>query len=82
MKKNLFAQARFAMADRETVRKEYIVAIKDCQFSEKDKADSSILRIEVGSLKLFAHKQRTIMQNTDLVKAVFTPEVERIETLK
>ena len=82
MKANLFAQARLLTASKDSVKKEYIVDIKDCKFSDKDKADSAILRIEIGDLKLFAHRQRTIAQNEDLVRAVFTPEVERIETLK
>ena len=82
MKANLFAQARLQMADKEAVRKEYVVDIKDCKFSDKDKADSAILRIEIGDLKLFAHRSRTILNNADLVRAVFTPEVHRIETLR
>ena len=51
------------MADKEAVRKEYVVDIKDCKFSDKDKADSAILRIEIGDLKLFAHRSRTILNN-------------------
>lgn len=82
MRANLFAHARLAFADKEHVKKEYVVDIKDCRFSDKDRADSAILRIEIGDLKLFAHRQRTIMQNEDLVRAVFTPEVERIELMK
>ena len=39
MRSNLFAQARLAFADKESVRKEYTVDIKDCQFSDKDKPD-------------------------------------------
>ena len=68
-------------ANKDQVKTEYIVDIKDCKFSDKDKADSAILRIEIGDLRLFAHRNRTIAKNDDLVRAVFTPEVERIETL-
>ena len=82
MKANLFAQARLQLSDQESVKKEYIVDIKDCKFSDKDKPDSAILRIEIGDLKLFAHRSRTILNNQDLVRAVFTPEVQRIETLR
>lgn len=63
MKSNLFAQIRLRFADQTQVRREYIVDIKDCRFSEKDKPDSPILRIEIGDLKLFAHRNRTIMIN-------------------
>ena len=63
MKANLFAQMRLQVADKEFVKKEYIVDIKDCKFSDKDKADSSILRIEIGDIKLFAHRNRTISVN-------------------
>ena len=59
-----------------------MVDIADCKFSDKDKPDSTILRIEIGDLKLFAHRNRTISVNQDLVRAVFTPEVRRIETLR
>ena len=45
MKSNLFAQARLAFADKESVRKEYTVDIKDCKFSEKDKPEEQILRM-------------------------------------
>lgn len=82
MKANLIAQARLAFADKEAVKKEYIVDIKDCQFAAKDDPESHILRIEIGDLKLFAHRQRTIIINQNLVRAVFTPEVHRIETLR
>lgn len=82
MKSNLFAQLRLKFAANTTqVRKEYIVDIKDCRFSDKDKSDSPILRIEIGELKLFAHRNRTILNNQDLVRAVFTPEVTRVETI-
>uniref|UniRef100_A0A7S3HVX7 Uncharacterized protein n=1 Tax=Favella ehrenbergii TaxID=182087 RepID=A0A7S3HVX7_9SPIT len=82
MRANLFAMARLQFVDQEAVKREYIVDIKDCQFSDKDKPDSTILRIEVGELKLFAHRNRTIYVNSDLLRAVFTPEVHRIETLR
>lgn len=82
MKANLFAHARLNFVDRDVVKREYIVDIKDCKFSDKDKPDSTILRIEIGDLKLFAHRNRTIYVDQDLLRAVFTPEVERIETLR
>ena len=56
MKANLFAQLRLMSANEESVKKEYIVDIKDCKFSAKDKPEDAIPRIEVGDLKLFAHR--------------------------
>ena len=83
MKANLFAQLRLRMIDRETVKREYIVDIKDCKFSDKDKPDDQIMRLQIGNdLKLFAHRNRSIYVNQDLLRAVFTPEVERIDTLR
>lgn len=73
---------RLKFSHQESVKKEYIVDIKDCKFSEKDKPDSAIMRIEIGDVKLFAHRNRTITVNHDLVRAVFTPEVRRIETMR
>lgn len=71
------------MIDRETVQREYIVDIKDCKFSDKDKPDDQIMRLQIGNdLKLFAHRNRSIYVNQDLLRAVFTPEVERIDTLR
>ena len=60
MKANLFALARLNFVDREAIKREYIVDIKDCKFSDKDEPGSTILRIEIGDLKLFAHRNRTI----------------------
>jgi len=63
MKANIFAFFRLNFVDKDVVKREYIVDIKDCKFSEKDKPDSTILRIEIGDLKLFAHRNRTLFVN-------------------
>lgn len=62
--------------------KEYIFEIKDCQLDELDKSDSPLMRININGQKFFAHRTRVAYVHQDLLKAVFTKEVDRIESIR
>lgn len=40
------------------------------------------MRLKLGNMKFFAHRNRTIMINEELLNAVINPQVNRIETMK
>lgn len=40
------------------------------------------MRITIGNKKFFLHRTRVNVMNNDLVRAVFTKEVERIENMR
>ena len=56
--------------------------IADVKYSEKDDPKSPILRIIVGDKRYFCHKNASLIQDFELLKAILTPGVERIETFK
>ena len=54
--------------------------IKDCNVSEKNSEDDNyIMRLQIGDKKFFLHRARTILYNQDLVRAIFSEEVHKIE---
>lgn len=80
-KTNLFALARLNFFDAEHVSKEYVFDIKDCVFHESEKGDL-IMRLDIQGRRFFASRQRTLVYNEELLKAVFNDKVERIECLR
>eukprot|EP00347_Sterkiella_histriomuscorum_P003323 403364726 len=61
---------------------EQIIPIRDLRYSEKDKPDSPILRIIVGDKKYFCHKNASLIQDFELLKAILTPNVHKIDVFK
>ena len=47
-------------------------------FSEKDNADSQVLRLEMDGLKYFCHRNRATYEDPELIGAIFTKEVNKI----
>ena len=75
---NVFANIRLASVDKDTVCKEYVFDIKDCSLAEKEDPDSHIMRLQIGDKKFFAHRNRNLVANFDLIIAIFTEEVHKI----
>ena len=67
----------FALIRRNQFRKEFVVKIGDIAYSEKDRAASPIMRIIAGNTRLYLHKNSKV-QDFELLKAVFTPGVNKI----
>jgi len=59
---------------------DFIVKIGDVEFSEKDKPNSSIVRVKMNGIRYYCHKDAQF-HDVELIRAIFTPEVDRIETL-
>ena len=77
---NIFTLARFNLVDKNTVQKEYVFDIKDCDVSEKHSDDDNyMMRLQIGEKKFFLHRARTVLHNQDLVRAIFTKKVHKIE---
>jgi hypothetical protein len=74
---NVFANYRLAFWDR-NLQKDYTFAISECMLSEKDDVKSPILRVQMGHLKFFAYRNRTMMINEELVQAIFDAKVHKI----
>lgn len=80
---NLFSHARMAIDKRRSdLQKVYVFPIRDCEVSQDDRPDSPLMRISIGNKKFFLHRTRVNMINNDLIRAVFTKEVERIENMR
>ena len=69
-KTNIFAKIRLIFLDK-SLKSEYVFPISECKLCEKNNTESSLIRLELSGKKFFAHRQRTIMINEELVKAVF-----------
>lgn len=67
---------------RSDVQKVYVFPIKDCEMSPDDRPESPLMRLNIHGKKFFLHRTRTTVMNHDLVRAVFTKEVERIENMQ
>ena len=59
-----------------------VAHIRSIRYSEKDRPDSSQLRIIVKDKKYFCHKNMSLVQDFELLKAVLTPDVHKIEVFK
>ena len=80
---NLFTLARFNLVDKKTVQSQYVFNIEDCDVCFKTNDDDNyLMRLQIGDKKFFLHKARTMYYNTDLVRAIFTKDVHRIEQFK
>ncbi len=65
--------------NKESTSNEVIAKISEVQFSEKDKPNSPIIRIIVGDKRFYLHKNMSRVQDFELLKAVFSPNVARIK---
>jgi hypothetical protein len=61
---------------------EVVAKISDVTFSEKDKPNSPIMRIIVGDKRFYLHKNMSRVQDFELLKAVMSPHVSKIESFK
>lgn len=61
---------------------EVVAKISDVTFSEKDKPNSPIMRIIVGEKRFYLHKNMSKVQDFELLKAVMSPHVSKIESFK
>ena len=61
---------------------EVVAKISDVTFSEKDKPNSPIMRIIVGEKRFYLHKNMSKVQDFELLKAVMSPHVSKIENFK
>ena len=61
---------------------EVVAKIGEVRFSEKDKPGSPIMRILVGDKRYYMHKNMSRVQDFELLKAVLSPNVNRINTFK
>lgn len=77
---NIFAKLRLAFVDK-TIKREYIFNISECGYSDNHSPDNTLMRLQLGNLKFYAHKSRSVVNNEELVKAVLHPDVKRIYTL-
>ena len=58
---------------------EFVVPISEAKLSDKNKVESSILRIELEGKKFFCPKQRAFYHDVGLIEAVFNDQVKSIE---
>lgn len=72
----------FKIFKRSDDHNEVVAKISDVRFSEKDKPDSPILRIMVGDKKFYLHKNLSRVHDFELLKAVLSPDVNKIECFK
>lgn len=80
---NVFAQAKLKLdSNHSDLAKVYVFPIEECEIASDDRPDSPWMRLSIVGRKFFLHRNRTELLNTDLVKAVFTKEVTRIENLR
>ena len=62
---------------------EYNFKIADARFSEKDEPTSQILRLVMeDNLKFFCHRNRAQYRDPELIGAIFTPQITKLECLK
>jgi hypothetical protein len=59
-----------------------IVKIADVRFSEKDKPNSPIMRILAGDKRYYIHKNMSTVQDFELLKAVMSENIRKIECFK
>ena len=59
-----------------------IVKIADVRFSEKDQPTSPIMRIIAGDKRYYLHKNMSRVQDFELLKAVMSDNIRKIECFK
>jgi len=59
-----------------------IVKIADVKFSEKDQPNSPIMRIIAGDKRYYIHKNMSLVSDFELLKAVMSPNIKKIECFK
>ncbi len=59
-----------------------MVKISDVKFSEKDKPNSPIIRIIAGDQRYYLHKNMSKVQDFELLKAVMSPHIRKIECFR
>ncbi len=79
-KTNIFAKLRLAFVDK-TIQKEYTFKISECSYTDNHNPENTLMKLQLGDLKFYAHKSRSTYCNDELVKAVLHPDVTRIKTL-
>jgi len=72
----------FSFLGKSSADTQVVAPISDLSFSEKDNPNSAIMRIIVGSKRYYMHKNMSKVQDFELLKAVLSPQVERIEAFK
>ena len=77
---NLFTNFRLMFIDK-NLKREYVFPISECKYDTNNKMDNTLTRLDLGGMKFFSHKARTVYTNDELMKAVLHPDVHRIETL-
>lgn len=61
---------------------EVVANISEVRFSDKDTPNSPIMRIMVGDKRFYMHKNLSRVQDFELLKAVLSPDVKKIECFK
>ncbi|CDW86762.1 UNKNOWN [Stylonychia lemnae] len=64
------------------IQSEITAKISEVKYSEKDKPNSPILRVLVGDTRYYCHKNASKIQDFELLKAILTPNVSRIDYFK
>lgn len=59
-KTNIFAQIRLRFVDK-NVKKEYTFPISECGFCEKNNPTDTLMRLQLGGMKFYAHRSRTVL---------------------
>jgi hypothetical protein len=78
---NIFAMIRRIGSNAPST--EYKFKIADAKFSDKDEPTSQILRLEMeDKLKFFCHRNRAQYRDPELIGAIFTAQITKLECLK
>ena len=73
----------FGKANKNQDNSQYkVVKIADVKFSEKDKPNSPIMRIIAGDQRYYLHKNMSRVQDFELLRAIMSPYVRKIECFK
>ena len=80
---NVFAQIKLMKDSKQgDLAKVYVFPIEECELAADDRPESPWMRLEIVGRKFFLHRTKVTLMNKDLVRAVFTKEVTRIENLR
>ena len=72
----------FGKKKSEDTTGDIVVKISDVKFSEKDKPNSPIMRIIAGDKRYYLHKNMSKVQDFELLKAVMSDNIKKIECFK
>ena len=71
---NIYAKVRLSFFEKQ-LKTEYTFKISECSYDEKNDPTSNLARLQLGSMKFFCHRSRTLMINEELLTAVLHPKV-------